>query len=207
MTKGIAIISWDEFEGGEVSHCVPEGLEVDEMVVQRVQISHNFTESWIITQEEHFNGLSYFDPRHNNVILLVLDPYDDGQDYHEIVNQVNELLLKEPAEEELLAGLNKIYALMASVYKAREQVLMKLANEIADLKLQHHEIKRNAEIIADYTKDGATRILLFVALNEPAPRKKIAKHVQVTERWLDVLLDRLLSERVLAKKDGNYYIA
>ncbi len=207
MARGFALIAWDEFEGATLAFQFPPSVTMDDSVVQRIQIAHNFVESWMVTQEQHFNGISYYDPVHGYVIVLLLDQYEDGQDYRPIIEEINKYLIENP-EEPSQEELEKIWELTFSVYKAREAVMLKLAQEVADLKLQHHEIKRNVEIISHFTRDSATKILLYVALNEPAYRDDIAAHVQVTERWLDHLLEDLQSQKQLGyrEKDGAYYI-
>ncbi|MHA1733705.1 MAG: hypothetical protein ACTSU5_17300 [Promethearchaeota archaeon] len=209
MAKGIVIISWDEFEGATIEYSYPPGVEdqVNDSIIQHIQISHNFVESWMITQEENFNGISFYDPTHGHVILLVLDQYEDGQDYRTIIDEINKMLLDDP-DGSKLEDLEKIWELTSTVYKAREAVMLKLAQEVADLKLRHHEVKRSVEIISRFTRDGATKILLFIALNEPATREQIAKHVQVTDRWLDHLLEELKAQGLIAYKEDQdaYYI-
>ena len=51
MPNGIFLINWDVVEGGTIYLKYPESLEIPDPVVQQITISHNFTESYIITEK------------------------------------------------------------------------------------------------------------------------------------------------------------
>ena len=94
----------------------PEDLETPLNVVQQIQISHNFVESYIITNEENWNSLSFYNPDKEIVIVLVLDKFDDGHDYKEVLNNFNKELEKHASsEEKMKVHLEKVYNLSLGV--------------------------------------------------------------------------------------------
>lgn len=207
MPQGLVLISWDEFEGAQVAFKEPGNLDIPEPIIQHIQISHNLISSWMITQEEGFNGISYYSPDHGYVILLVLDKHDDGQDYKTIVEQINDFLVNKPDEGQIASELKKIYALTFSVYRARESVLMKLAQEVADISMQQHDLHRNIDVIIKNTRDSSTRILLYLALHEPTSFEDLLKEVPVSPAWLRSRLGLLEEQKLVMFKDNKYWIA
>jgi len=207
MPKGLMLIGFDAFEGACVSHKVPADLEVPDPIVQHIQITHNFISSWMITQEEGFNGISYYDPEHTFVILLVLETHEDGQDFRIIIEQVNDFLLTGPEPEEIDAELNKIFKLAFSVLKARESVLLKLATEEADLKMQIHDLTKNIDVILKHIRDASTRILLYLIIHEPATFDDLSYVAPVTPTWLQDRLQSLIDRGLVILKENQYWIA
>lgn len=207
MTKGLVLIGWDEFEGAQLTHVVPPDLEVDDNVVTRVQIAHNFTTSWMITREEDFNGISYYDPEHGYVILLVLDKYDDGQDYREIIDQVNELLLSNPPADAISSELEKIYALSHSVYKAREAVLMKLAQQVSQLKIFQHDVTRALRVALGVCREPTTKVLLGIALLDSATPQQLVDACGLEESVVDAALEELVQRGVVKRSGALHFVA
>ena len=101
MPKGIFIIKWDEVIGGTVYMRFPEELEIHDNVVQHIQIAHNFTESYIITEEKDWNSVSFYNCEKEVVIVLVLDKFDEGNDYLIVLEEFNKDLDKYENENEL----------------------------------------------------------------------------------------------------------
>ncbi len=207
MPQGLVLISWDEFEGAQIAFKEPATLDIPEPIIQHIQISHNLISSWMITQEEGFNGISFYSPDHGYVILLVLEKHDEGQDYKTIVEQINDFLNTKPDPGVIESELKKIYALTFSVYRARESVMLKLAEEVADISMAQHDLQRNIDVIIKNTRDSSTRILLFLALHEPASFEDLLKEVPVTAIWLRSRLKVLEEQKLVMFKDEKYWIA
>jgi hypothetical protein len=207
MPQGLVLISWDEFEGAQVAFKEPPELDIPEPIIQHIQISHNLISSWMITQEEGFNGLSYYNQNHGYVILLVLEKHDEGQDYKTIVEQINDFLDTKPDPGQIESELKKIYALTFSVYRARESVMLKLANEVADLSMKIYDFQRNIEVIIKNTRDTSTRILLYLVLHEPVSFEDLLKEVSVSPAWLRSRLNVLEEQKLIMFKDNKYWIA
>ena len=72
MPNGIFLIRWDEVEGGIIYLKFPENLEIPNPVVQQITISHNFTESYIITEEKNWNSVSYYNENKYSFLLVLL---------------------------------------------------------------------------------------------------------------------------------------
>ena len=108
MPTGICLIKWDEVEGGTVYLKYPEELEVPVSIVQQLQISHNFTESYIITEEKDWNSVSYYNENKEMIIVLILTKYDDGNDYLELLEEFNKELDKDLMEEKLKEQLKSL---------------------------------------------------------------------------------------------------
>ena len=64
----------------------PEDLDVPDNVVQQIQISHNFVESYITIEEKDWNSISYYNENKEIIIVMVLDKYDDSSDYSVILD-------------------------------------------------------------------------------------------------------------------------
>ena len=75
MPNGIFLIQWDQVEGGMIYMKYPETLEIPDPVVQQITITHNFTESYIITEEKNWNSVSYYNERKELILVLVLSKY------------------------------------------------------------------------------------------------------------------------------------
>ncbi|MHA1782190.1 MAG: hypothetical protein ACTSUL_02070, partial [Promethearchaeota archaeon] len=65
----------------------PDDLEIPLNVVQQIQISHNFVESYITIEEKDWNSISYYNDKKDIIIVLVLDKYDEAQDYTVILDE------------------------------------------------------------------------------------------------------------------------
>ena len=65
----------------------PENLEIPDNVVQQIQISHNFVESYITIEEKDWNSISYYNENKEIIIVLALDKYDDSSDYTIILDE------------------------------------------------------------------------------------------------------------------------
>jgi len=127
MPLGICIINWDVNEGGSIGLRHPESLNVPDNIVQILQISHNFTPGVLHIRESNFNALSFGKEEHQKVIVLVLSIYEDSEDFKGIIEQLNQVVSDNPDESQLLGELKRVFELSQSVFKAREAVMMKLA--------------------------------------------------------------------------------
>ena len=95
------MITFDRIVGGEIYLKFPETLEIPINIIQQIQISHNFSESYIITEEKNWNSVSFYNPDKEMVIVLVLDKFDEGNDYLIVLEEFNKDLYKYENEEEL----------------------------------------------------------------------------------------------------------
>ena len=85
----------------------PETLEVPDNVVQQIQISHNFVESYITIEEKNWNSISYYNENKEIIIVLVLDRFDDASDYTVILDEFKKELELELKETKLKEHLER----------------------------------------------------------------------------------------------------
>jgi len=101
LPLGICLIKWDEILGGNIYMKFPEHLDVLDNIVQQIQISHNFIESYITIEEKNWNSISYYNEHREIIIVLVLDKYDDSSDFTVILDEFKKELELELNETEL----------------------------------------------------------------------------------------------------------
>jgi hypothetical protein len=109
MPLGIVIVEFDRFEGGEVFFKYPEEFEVDDKYIQQITISHNFVSSIMITRDNTINALSFYNEEHGKTFIIFLNSREDGQDYYEIIKQLDSILLKNLPEKVLFEELINLY--------------------------------------------------------------------------------------------------
>lgn len=146
----------------------PEDLDVPIMVVQQIQISHNFTESYIITEEKEWNSASFYNQEKEIVIVLVLEKYDDGNDFVIVLEEFNQELQKDINKDKLKAHLKSMFDFSQKVFRTRDEVFSKLSNELADMQMQLFFIERriNKFVRSDNLSVKAKITLLLNIHNE-----------------------------------------
>jgi len=190
--------------GGTVYLKYPEDLEISENVIQQIQISHNFAESYIITEEKDWNSVSFYNPEKEIVIVLVLDKYDEGNDYLIVLEEFNKELDSYPNEDDLKAQLKRIFQFSLNVFRTRDEVIAKLSNEVAHLKMKVYDLEKKFErtINSDHLK-VKSRILFLLAMNDDLTFNEIKKQVKTSNRWLENVLDNLLKNKIVEYDSNN----
>ena len=102
MPLGIFLIMWDEIQGGKIFLQYPTDLDIPVNIVQQIQISHNFIESYIAIRELNWNSVSYYNEKKETIIVLILDKYADSTDYMIVIEDFNKELEKNLSNEKLL---------------------------------------------------------------------------------------------------------
>ena len=190
--------------GGTVYLKYPEDLEIPENIIQQIQISHNFAESYIITEEKNWNSVSFYNAEKEIVIVLVLDKYDEGNDYLIVLAEFNRELYKYPNEEDLNAQLERIFQFSLNVFRTRDEVIAKLSNEVAQLKMKVYDLEKRFEraINSDHLK-VKSRILFLLAMHDELTFHQIKKHVKTSKRWLEGVLDSLIKNKIVEYDINN----
>ena len=188
----------------------PEHLEVLDNVVQQIQISHNFIESYITIEEKNWNSISYYNENREIIIVLVLDKYDDGSDYTVILDEFKRELELELSETELKNHLERIYNLSLNVFRTRDEVIGKLSNQVAQLKTMEFDLRKRFEKIAkaDHLK-VKSKIQFLLAVTNEMNYKEIRKSIDTSKNWLDKVLETLTQNKIIGydnKKDTYYLI-
>ncbi len=188
----------------------PNDVAIPDNVVQQIQISHNFVESYITIEEKNWNSISYYNEDKEIIIVLVLDKYDDSSDYIVILDEFKKELELELTEDSLKEHIERIYNLSLKVFRTRDEVIAKLSNEVAHLKTMEYDFKKKFEMIlkSDHLK-VKSKIQFLLAINEEMKYKDIIKSINTSKRWLDSVLDALSKNKIIKydnEKDTYYLI-
>ncbi len=209
MPTGICLIKWDDVEGGIVYMKYPEDLEIPISIVQQLQISHNFTESHIITEERGWNSVSCYNENKEMIIVLVLTEYDIGKDYLELLEEFNKELDKEVMEENLKEQLESKFHYSLNAFRTTEEVIIKLSNEVAYLKTREYdfEVKFN-KITNSNQLNVKSKILFLLAINEELSLSELKKNIHTSNKWLMSVIETLIKNKVIGynpNKDTYYF--
>ena len=195
--------------GGTVYLKYPEELEIPENIIQQIQISHNFAESYIITEEKDWNSVSFYNPEKEIVIVLVLDKYDEGNDYLIVLEEFNKELNKYPNEEDLKVQLKSIFQFSLEVFRTRDEVIAKLSNEVAHLKMRVYDLEKKFEraLKSDHLK-VKSRILFLLSMHDELTFHDIRNQVKTSRRWLENVLESLVKNKIVEYDSDNdtYYL-
>ncbi|MFX0001176.1 MAG: hypothetical protein ACFE88_13770 [Candidatus Hermodarchaeota archaeon] len=208
MPNGIFLIRWDVVEGGTIYLKYPEDLEIPDPVVQQITISHNFTESYIITEEKNWNSVSYYNENKEMILVLVLSRYDDGNDYLEILEKFNQEIEKETKEQKLKEHLESMFLISLDAFRTTDEVIIKLSNEVAFLKTREYdyEVKFNYIIKSNHLS-VKSKILFLLAIKDTASVKDFETVIKTNKRWLINVLETLVKNEVIgynSEKDFYY---
>jgi len=208
LPLGICLIKWDEILGGNIYMKFPEHLDVLDNIVQQIQISHNFIESYITIEEKNWNSISYYNEHREIIIVLVLDKYDDSSDFTVILDEFKKELELELNETELKNHLERIYNLSLNVFRTRDEVIGKLSNQVAQLKTMEYDLMKRFEKIvkADHLK-VKSKIQFLLAVNNEMKYKELHKTIDTSKNWLDKVLETLTKNKVIGyngTKDTYY---
>ena len=202
------MIKWDEVLGGNIHIKFPENLEVPENVVQQIQISHNFVESYITIEEKDWNSISYYNENKEIIIVLVLDKYDDGSDYTVILDEFKKELERELKETKLKEHIERIYNLSKNVFRTRDEVIGKLSNEVAQLKTSEYDLKRRFEKIVESNHlKVKSKIQFLLAIKNEMEYKELRNSIDTSKSWLDDVLKTLSRNKIIgynSKKDSYF---
>ena len=187
----------------------PEDLDVLDNVVQQIQISHNFIESYITIEEKNWNSISYYNENREIIIVLVLDKYDDGSDYTVILDEFKKELELELNDTDLKNHLERIFNLSLNVFRTRDEVIGKLSNQVAQLKTMEYDLIKRFEKIAkaDHLK-VKSKIQFLLAVNNEMNYKELHKLIDTSKNWLDKVLETLSKNKIIGYNDtkDTYYL-
>lgn len=201
MPKGIVIIDWDEFEGGVVHQKYPDDLVVQDNFIQILQISHNFNPGIMSIKEAGINAISLGNLEKQKVIVLILGKFEDGDDFHQIVYMINDIV-----DTVTNLELQRVFKLSQSVYKAREAVLQKLAEEIATYKSFENDIKAVIGCLIKDEKSPRTRMIYHLLIHQILSREKLLTYSGLKEKKFEKLLQKMIRDNTLLKTSEGYKI-
>ena len=187
----------------------PDDLKIPLNVVQQIQISHNFVESYITIEEKDWNSISYYNDKKDIIIVLVLDKYDEAQDYTIILDEFKKELERDLKEDQLKQHLKEKYDLSLKVFRTRDEVIAKLSNEIARLKTEEYDMKKKFDKIMK--SDNLTvknKIQLLLTINDELSYEELKNNINVSEKWFDEVLKKLLKNKTIGYNSNTkrYYL-
>ncbi|UCC19990.1 MAG: hypothetical protein JSV62_01535 [Promethearchaeota archaeon] len=209
MPNGIFLIRWDEVEGGLIYLKYPETLEIPNPVVQQITISHNFTESYIITEEKNWNSVSYYNENKEMIIVLVLSKFDDGNDYLEILEKFSQEIDKVSEEQKLKENLEAMFHISLDAFRTTDEVITKLSNEVANLKTREYDYELKFDFI---TKSNhlpvKSKILFLLAIKDFVKLEDFKKAINANNKWLLNVIETLLKNDVIGynSEKETYYL-
>jgi hypothetical protein len=186
----------------------PEELDIPDNIVQQIQISHNFIESYITIEEKDWSSLSYYNEDKDIIIVLVLDKYDDSSDYTIILDEFKKELQLDLKEKELKWHLERLFNLSLKVFRTRDEVIAKLSNEVAQLKTLEYDLKKKfAKIVNSDHLKVKSKIQFLLAINDELSHDELKKAINTSRRWLNEVLETLIQNQIVVydgKKDTYY---
>lgn len=188
----------------------PEELEIPNNIVQQIQISHNFIESYITIEEKNWNSISYYNEEKDIIIVLALDKYDDASDYTVILDEFKAELELDLKEEELQKHLERIFKLSLNVFRTRDEVIAKLSNDVAKLKNLEYDLRKKFNKIAksDHLK-VKSKIQFLLAINDELKYNDLKKSIKTSKKWLDAVIETLIKNKMIgynSDKDSYYLV-
>jgi hypothetical protein len=187
----------------------PPDLIIPDNIVQQIQISHNFVESYITIEETNWNSISYYNENKEIIIVLILDKYDDGSDFVVILDEFKREIELDLSEESLKEHLERIYNLSLNVLGTRDEVISKLSNELAQLKTLEYDLTKRFDKIAksDHLK-VKSKIQFLLSINDELQYNELRKLINTSKRWLDSVLETLSKNNIIGynSKTEAYYL-
>ncbi|MBN1214630.1 MAG: hypothetical protein JXA99_04235 [Candidatus Lokiarchaeota archaeon] len=209
MVKGVALITWDTIEGGVVQIKYPDNLNVPNNIVQQIQISHNFSESYIITEEKNWNSISFFNKEKEAIIMLILEKYDDGSDYIPVLEEFNKEIETNANGGVLKEHLKRIYDFSLNVFRTRDEVISKLSNEVAQLRTKEYDVQKKIEKIinSDYLP-VKSKIQILLSINDYQTFDDLLASINTSKNWLQKVLNNLVNKDIIEynKKKKFYHL-
>jgi len=208
MPIGMFLIKWDEIEGGAIFLQYPKDLDTPVNIVQQIQISHNFIESYIAIKVLNWNSISYYNEKTEIIIVLVLDKYADSSDYMIVIEEFNKELGKGHSDEKLIECLKK--AMNKDVFRTKDEVIVKLSNQVAQLRMKEYDNERKFESLAKIDSLSVkSKILVLLAMNSELNIKEFRKVIKTSKKWLESVIETLEKNEIIgfdSKKDAYYLI-
>ena len=187
----------------------PNDIAIPDNIVQQIQISHNFIESYITIEEKNWNSISYYNENKEIIMVIVLDKYDDSSDYTVILDEFKKELELELNEAKLKEHIERIYNLSLKVFRTRDEVISKLSNEVAELKTLEFDLEKKFEKIlkSDHLK-VKSKIQFLLVFKDEMKYEDIKKSINTSKRWLDSVLDTLSKNKIIKFDDekDTYYL-
>ncbi|MBN1802777.1 MAG: hypothetical protein JW891_14810 [Candidatus Lokiarchaeota archaeon] len=197
------LIKWDQIKGGVVWLKYPEDLAISDNVVQQIEISHNFIESYISIKALGWNSISYCNEKKEITIVLVLSDYDDSSDYLICVEEFNKSLDDKILNKAQLLEKMKD-ALNMKVFRTTEEVISKISNEWSTTKMKLFELEGKIEdILKTEVLSVKGRILMALLVNSSLKLGEIKRIAKTSTKWTQTVLEDLIKNRLVSFSKGD----
>lgn len=188
----------------------PPDLIIPDNIVQQIQISHNFVESYITIEETNWNSISYYNEEKDLILVLVLDKYDESQDYIGILDDFKKTIESDLTEKNLKKYLERVFLeKVLNVFRTRDEVISKLSNQVAHLKTKEYDITKRFDKVAksDHLK-VKSKIQFLLAINDEVKYGDLQNSINTSKRWLDTVLETLAKNNIIGynNKTDAYYL-
>lgn len=100
--------------------------------------------------------------------------------------------------------MERIFQFSLNVFRTRDEVIAKLSNEVAQLKMKVYDLEKRFEraINSDHLK-VKSRILFLLAMHDELTFKEIKKQVKTSKRWLEAVLESLVKNKIVEYDTNN----
>jgi hypothetical protein len=155
-------------------------------------------------REAEFSAISYGNEELQKVIVLVLSKYEDGEDFKEILTQLNQTVMDFQEPDELAVELKRIFELSQSVFRAREAVMLKLAQDITDMKNREIDMKNALKYLFEHEHSDKTRIIYALMINGSMNKEDLAEFLQLPEINIQLLTQDMISEGIIDQQEDFF---
>ena len=105
--------------------------------------------------------------------------------------------------EELKLEIKRIYELSQSVFRVREAVMLKLAQDITELKNREIDLKNGLKYLLARETTNKNRIIYFLLINGNMSIEKISSELQIESSDLQLNLEDMQAGGILELKDDS----
>ncbi len=140
------------------------------------------------------------------VIVLILNKFEDANDFSEIIHTINKAVSDHSDSSKLENELTRLFGLSQSVFKAREAVLTKLANEVTSLKNHEIDIKLSLEWLLHHESSLKRRIIFALLRYGSMNSSDLMSYIDSGDVSIGDLLNDMEKEKILENRDGTYFL-
>ncbi len=111
---------------------------------------------------------------------------------------------KDLKEAELKIQLENKFYFSLTVFRTRDEVISKLSNQVADLKMKLYDLEKRSEkaINSEHLK-VKSKILFLLSMNDELSLKDIKKVVKTSKHWLENVIESLVKNNVINYNNKN----
>jgi len=125
----------------------------------------------------------------------------------EVVEEFNRELEKGLSKEELLKQMKR--CLNIDVFRTRDEVISKLSNEVAQLKMLEYDYERKFKFLTSLDILSVKgKVLILLAANESLSFNQIKNHIKTSKKWLESVIETLIKNNLIgySKERDAYFL-